>query len=352
LAFAAYYNILPLEPRHFVVLLASMVLLAAVTWRYVEAPTRGRTLLASDARFLAAAGATTLAVGSLGVFLWQSAGLAGRVDAADAKLLGVTVERLRSNAVACTRRTPGDVANAWLCSFGPVSGAKADVLVWGDSHAVVLLPAYEAIATARNVRIHAAVHSGCQPLLPNPITYHKPVQPVCGDFNAAVVDALDKIDPALVILNAFWKYPGAATHGASDDAAEGNAQPFDSAFDATLRAIGTRRKVCVIGDVPRLKYRMPDAYSMARKRGMDPGFIALPSEDADRQLTPVSDYFERLRQRRAFVFVDLKMALCNGTTCALLGPDGRSLYRDDNHLSSAGAELLRPSLEQCFDAIE
>jgi len=65
------------------------------------------------------------------------------------------------------------------------------------------------------------------------------------------------------------------------------------------------RARCVVGDVPKLKYRMPDAYSMARKRGLDPGFIALPSDEADGQLGPVSAYFEHLRLRRALIFVDL-----------------------------------------------
>jgi peptidoglycan/LPS O-acetylase OafA/YrhL len=349
LAFAKYYNILPLEPGHLVVLLATTVALAAATWRYVEVPVRRRSVLASDARFLAAAFATTLAIGAVGAFLWQSRGLPGRADAADAKLIGTTVERLRSNAAACARRAPSEVANASLCAFGPVSGAKADVLVWGDSHAVALLPAYEQIAAARNVRIHAAVRSGCPPLLPS--ANRKPVQAGCSNFNAAVVDALDKIDPALVILNAFWRYPDGAVQRPNDVASEVDAERFDAAFDATLQAIGTRRKICVIGDVPKLNYRMPDAYSMARRRGIDPEFIALRSEQADRQLGPVSNYFEQLERRRVLSFVNLEKALCTGATCALLGVDGRSLYLDDNHLSAAGAEFLRPAVESCLDAI-
>ncbi len=352
LAFAAYYNIVPMEPRYIGVLLASIFLLATATWRYVEAPLRGRTVLGSDARFLATAGATTLAVASLGVFFWQSGGLAGRPNADAAKLIGTTVERLRSDAVACARLTPRDVASGSLCTFGPVSGAGADVLVWGDSHAIALLPAYERIATARNVRLHAAVRSACRPLLPAPITNGKPARSVCGDFNTAVVEAIDKIEPALVILNAFWMYPDGAIDAARDVGAKGDAHAFTAALDATLRAIGARRKVCVVGDVPELKYQMPYAYVMARRRGIDPGFIALPSEEADRQLGRVNAYFEELRQRGALVFVDLKKALCTGSTCALLSADGRSLYRDTNHLSVAGAEFLRPAVESCFDGIE
>ncbi len=352
LAFAAYYNIVPLEPRHLIVLLASTFVLAAVAWRYVEAPIRGRTALESDARFLAASGFATLVVAAVGVFLWQSGGLAERLDSAEKKSIGTTVERLRADAVACAARTLSDLANGSLCTFGPVSGAKADVLVWGDSHAIVLLPAYEQIATARNVSLHAAVHSACRPLLPAPMTHGKSAQSVCSDFNASVVDAIDKIQPALVILNAFWLYPDGEIDAARDVGTKGDAQAFEAAFDATLRAIGAQRKVCVLGDVPQLKYRMPYAYVMARKRGIDPGLITLPSEDADRQLARVNAHFDDLWRRHALMFVDLKKALCTGSTCALLSAGGQSLYRDDNHLSVAGAEFLRPSVESCFDAID
>jgi peptidoglycan/LPS O-acetylase OafA/YrhL len=352
LAFAAYYNILPLEPRHLVLLLALIFALATVSWRYVEAPIRGRTVLASDARFLATAGVAALAFAALGVVFSQSGGLAGRLDVPYTRLIGPTIERLRSDAVACAARTPSDVAAGSLCTFGPVSGARADVLVWGDSHAIALLPAYEQIATARGVRVHAAVRSACRPLLPTSVANRQPAQQACSDFGAAVVGAIDKIDPALVILNAFWRYPDGAIDAARDVGVEGDAQGFEAAVDATLRAIGARRKVCVLGDVPQLKYRMPYAYVMAAKRGIDPGFIALPSEEAERQLGRVNGYFEELRQRHALVFVSLKDALCTGSTCALLGVDGRSLYRDDNHLTVAGAEAVRPSIESCFDALD
>jgi hypothetical protein len=259
---------------------------------------------------------------------------------------------LRSDAVACAARTLSDVASGSLCAFGPVSGARGDVLVWGDSHAIALLPIYEQIAMARNVRVHAAVRSACRPLLPTPVANRKALQPACSDFSTAAVGAIDKIDPALVILNAFWSYPDRAIDAARDIGDEGDAQGFEAALDATLQAIGARRKVCVLGDVPHLKYRMPYAYAMATKRGIDPGFIALPSEEADQQLSRANAYFEKLRQRRGLVFVDLKNALCTGSTCALLSPDGRSLYRDDNHLSVAGAESVRRPVESCFDAID
>ena len=77
LAFAGYYNVRPLEPWHLAILLPSIYVVSAASWRYVEAPVRGRRLLVSDSRFLRTAGGATIVIGSLGLIMWLSEGSAG-----------------------------------------------------------------------------------------------------------------------------------------------------------------------------------------------------------------------------------------------------------------------------------
>jgi hypothetical protein len=43
--------------------------------------------------------------------------------------------------------------------------------------------------------------------------------------------------------------------------------------------------------------------------------------------------------------------LCAGPACSILTADGDSLYRDDNHLSAAGAYFISRSIDACFDGI-
>jgi len=162
--------------------------------------------------------------------------------------------------------------------------------------------------------------------------------------------AIDVINPDLVILNAWWLVPDLdlmATDG--EELADGT-PVFEQAVERTLRAIGNR-KVCVIGDVPRLDYWMPYAYSIARWRGIDTGFIAVSTAAAAAQNREVDRYFADLRQRHGFTFVDPKPTLCAGSACALVTADGRSVYRDNNHLTVAGAQLLTTPLSACFDGI-
>jgi peptidoglycan/LPS O-acetylase OafA/YrhL len=351
LAFAGYYHIRPLGPWHIAALLPSIYLLSAASWRFVEEPVRGRVLLAADSRFLTAAGGMTLVIAVLGVITWRAEGLPGRLDPVYTRVIS-DPDSLRHDAMDCVRPLSAIAAGS-LCSVGPRAGATADVVVWGDSHAIVLLPAYERIATARNVRLHAAVGTACRPLLDAASKNDKPLRRLsCSNFNRAAVSAIEAINPALVILNAYWTYPDldfAATEG-NDLPSE--SPPFQLAFERTLRAIGAgRRKVCVVGDVPTLEYAMPYAYVMARRRGIDPAFIAPRPSEVERQLGELNRQFADLKRRHTFTLVSLSEVLCSGPTCPLLDADGRSIYRDNNHLSVAGAYFVGSSLEACFDGL-
>jgi peptidoglycan/LPS O-acetylase OafA/YrhL len=350
LMYAKYYHIRPLEPQELAVVLCSTYLLAALSWRYVEAPVRGRALLRSDARFLRAAGAATVAVVLLGALLWGSGGLPGRFDDTEAKFVG-TDDRYLQDAHDCVR-SPHDVAAGSLCSFGPRTNANAQVVVWGDSHAITLFPAYERIASARGVRVRAAVRPACRPLLGVASPFDRAGRPGCAEFNRATLEAIDAINPSLVILNAFWTYPDLRLEANE----EGRAAPtsFTVAFERTLRALGSeRRKICVVGEVPKLDYDLPNAdLLVARRRGLDPAFLAPSRGDALLRLRELDGYFADLRERHGFALVDPTATLCAGSKCALLTPDGRPVYRDDNHLAVDGALLLAKSLEACFDGID
>ena len=145
-------------------------------------------------------------------------------------------------------------------------------------------------------------------------------------------------------------YPDLVLESIGD--ARGTPSSFVAAFERTLRTIG-RRKVCVVGDVPKLEYEMPNAYLVvARKRGVDPALLVPSRADALLRLRDLDDDFAELRKRYDFTFVDPVTTLCAGSRCALLTPDGRPVYRDDNHLTVAGAQLLTASLEACFDGID
>jgi hypothetical protein len=200
------------------------------------------------------------------------------------------------------------------------------------------------------MRVHAAVRAACRPLLDGASPLDNPVRRrLCDEFNRAAIEAIEAIDPELVILNAYWTYPDLTLEAIGN--ANGTPPSFVAAFERTLQAIG-RRKVCVVGDIPKLEYEMPNAYLVvSRKRGIDPALLVPSRADALLRLRDLDRDFAELRERHGFAFVDPIATLCAGSKCSLLTPDGWPIYRDDNHLTVAGALLLTTSLEACFDGI-
>jgi hypothetical protein len=353
LAFAGYYQVRPLEPWHLALLLILVYALSAASWRYVESPVRGRRVLRGDSGFLATAAATTGAIALFGVTMWHTAGFPGRLSEADAKLLDYSGDHFRQSAIECTPRSVTAVAAGEFCRYGAADGAAADVVVWGDSHALVLMPAYDSIAKARNLRVHGAWFSACPPLLDAVADTGSPDDALnCGGFNRAMLRAIDAIDPELVILNAYWTSPKLDVVSATRGGPTHGLPPFQVALERTLHALeAQRRKVCVVGDAPTLKYGGPYAYAMARRRGIDTAFITLSRTEAQAQHSDLDRALLELRGRHSFTLVDPKEALCGEAECAILAPDGRSAYRDNNHLSDVGAYLISASLEACFDGV-
>jgi hypothetical protein len=67
----------------------------------------------------------------------------------------------------------------------------------------------------------------------------------------------------------------------------------------------------------------------------------------------VDDLLVRLSKEWHALTIDPRLFLCSGSEC-LVAKDGRSLYRDDHHLSVFGAlqlvDLIRPSFEEALSA--
>jgi hypothetical protein len=107
------------------------------------------------------------------------------------------------------------------------------------------------------------------------------------------------------------------------------------------------RVTCLVLDVPRLNYSVPNAYGRAVLRGMDTDFLAMDRVEALQQLAPAEDVLKRM-QAQGVLLADPKELLCPLDVCRFDAPTGELLYGDDNHLSVHGAHFVAPALEPCF----
>ena len=106
--------------------------------------------------------------------------------------------------------------------------------------------------------------------------------------------------------------------------------------------------VCVVLDVPQLKYPGSHALLIAQRRRIPDDFLTVTRADALAPLQRMEGAVRALSQAGVLRFADPKAALCPRPTC-LYKAGGRSLYFDVDHLSSAGAAYSAKALEACFD---
>ena len=333
LVLCGYYNIRKVGPFATAMLLGLVYIVAAVSWKWIEAPVRTRAVLKSDRSFLWRALILNMVILGVGLVLGGTGGLPGRypaeVRARGGEWLFDSETLTRCANIALDKIAAGD-----LCSFGPQNDDSARALVWGDSHTMALLPAYEQLAVSHHLRLYFAVRSSCRPLLD--LTSGATVDAVhagCAKFNAAVAQAVLRLKPRLLILNAHWV---------------GTDADFSRGLRGTLRATAAPdRAVCVVLDVPTFKYDMPTALGVARQRGVSEDFLKLTRAEALQQYRGPENDVRALERQGALRFVDPKDLLCAGDSCKFES-GGNLLYWDADHLSWAGAQFVAPVLEGCF----
>jgi peptidoglycan/LPS O-acetylase OafA/YrhL len=349
LAFAEYFNIERLGAVVTSVLLLAIYVLAVASWAFVERPVRTRRVLASDRAFVATAVISTVAIALAGIAFWRSDGLPQRFGP-DVRMLTDAIDSFYVPEPAC-RFLPSfeEIRAGELCSFGPAKATHSAV-IWGDSHAFALLPAYETLAASHGIRMHFASAGACRPLLGVRSRYDNDARHErCVAFNEAMVEAVARIKPDLIILNAYWGYPD--TDLVVDDMVTSSVDPppFVIGFERLLSRIGVPdRDACIVLTVPGYQHPIPYALAMTQRRGLGDRFIAMSRSAASEQYAVVEQAARALEARHLVRVVDPKDVLCSGETCALRSVDGVPLYRDANHLSIKGAQIAAPVLEGCF----
>ena len=321
---------------------------AALSYRYVEQPVRRREIFASNRRFVLAAAAIGAVIVASGMVLFLSSGLPRRFSP---QVLALTNqhEEMHPDVKRCTSLSDPEVAMGRLCRFGSKDSSAPKVVVWGDSHSMVLLREYERIAKERNLAVYLAARSSCRPLMGIRVrTFPSAYARICEEFNEATASAIRRIDPALVVLNGFWVNPSMDLVITSAEPSK-TAAPFVYGIQESLRrADAARRDVCVVLDPPQLQVVLPYMLAMAERRGLDANEFAVSRDAAFAQQRQIREFFGEIGQARPLTLVNLTEPLCRASRCLLRLPDGRPLYNDTNHLSAAGARFTSGELEKCF----
>jgi peptidoglycan/LPS O-acetylase OafA/YrhL len=339
LAFVSYYRVAPLTPAATALPLAATLLLAAASWRLIERPVRTRVFMKSTRTLLVGAGIGSAGILLAGLVLWNSDGFPNRFPP---ETRGLVVSNFATpELVRCVEDVSLEQVSAGrVCNFGP-SDTSSKVLVWGDSHATALMPAINALAKAHGMHTYFVAKYNCLPLFapPSPTRIDPGMDRYnCAAFNAAVLEAIARLEPELIILDGAWANPEPPPH--VPDIAAG--------IEQTVSRVGDHsRSICVVFAVPKLQYAVSHALLVAHRRHIPDDFLRLSRADALIQHKDMEHDVRAIAQRSGLKVVDPKDALCPADSC-LYKADERSLYFDDSHLSVYGALYVARTLEPCF----
>ncbi|MBI1329845.1 MAG: acyltransferase family protein [Alphaproteobacteria bacterium] len=348
--FARYDAFTALPAWETALLIAASIALAALSWRFVEQPFRGRHSFASRRMVFQLGGVSMAGAIAIGFAIVVLSGVPSRFDAHTRAILAVADENV--NATSGCFNNPLDAIKAGkLCVVG-AKNKPPSFIMWGDSHAGMLEPLVADLMAGRGRAGLYAGRNTCPPLLR--VTVNK--SRLCRAHNTAMLKAA--LDPRItdVVLTANWSRMAEGTVFGDVEAGEvrladdetredgiaANHPAFARGLERTISALVKAGKhVVIIASVPEIGWRVPETYAHIVATGS--GFDIRPTHQAVRARQRfVNDQFERMRERYGVTVVYPDRILC-ANRCAI-AKDGMPFYRDHHHLTLVGAELLRASV--------
>jgi peptidoglycan/LPS O-acetylase OafA/YrhL len=343
-----------LNDAHIVMAVGISIGLAALSHHFVEQPVRARRRLPRGrdmGLLLATTSVLGLAIGSAGWHMgtWSTA-FASQADAVAARATD-------------HKEIPGEcfetqtIAHAGtFCRFGKTAQHKIDLLLWGDSHSFVLLPAFRKYVESRNLSLAYAGRGGCPPLVDtgrSRRTRNAVAARLCPEFNAAVRTFIQDHDIPVVVVTAWWSLYANNLHGglvnlkAESGREAGGDSTFEDALGRTLRAL-QGRAVVVIEQVPVYKTDLPNAYVVLARLGRSIETLGADPTKHRRQQRSTADALDKAESTGRMLRIDPASALCDPDRCRLTA-GGNLLYSDSNHLSVDGSLFLYPLIERKLD---
>jgi len=322
-------------------LVGATLILAYFSYRFVEQPFRRREFCATRcALFVTSALASAAClVFALGIYLSQ--GIPIRVSRAAQVFSSAVLEAAAPGLARTTSQE--DVSKGHLIKLG-TPGAEPSVLVWGDSHATCLLPAFDMALAERGLGGLAATSPGTAPLLDFYRVSKSGLNEKAVQYSNAVVERVQRDKIPHVFLVARWS--GYIPRAASGRDGYGDA---DNQLRATLEALSKAgAKTWVVLEVPAHHVAVPKALAYAEMfGGNDAKFWAKPAEKNIFQEEPFNI---ELIQSMGGRVIDLRPLFLNGDSGRyVVQLNGRSLYRDEHHLVPYAAEtLVAPYLSELF----
>jgi peptidoglycan/LPS O-acetylase OafA/YrhL len=357
LVFAQYRLGRLLGPAESAVAVTASLILAFLSWRYVEQPFRQKRLLAERRQLFAGAVAAIAVTVAAGLVVVARDGMPSRLPGEVQRIYQSAERNAHFTSDECfadakgNGATAADIRAGRLCIIGPPKGPAPSFLLWGDSHAGAVLPALETPAKEHGLRGYFVGRSSCLPLIDYQISSaHKGNQRRCREANLATLDLIRSARIKTVFLVGRWPREVLGAEYGNEGTFFDPNRPYQihnrsalvrHGLDRTLAALaamGTR--AIVVQDVPEIGYDVPHGLALAGMRGVEANIAPSLRTVMGREHT-ARELVRETAARHGAVVIDPLPSLCGPERCMVQDGDV-PLYSDSDHLSTAGAARLVP----------
>lgn len=242
----------------------------------------------------------------------------------------------------------------FLARFTPKSACRSsdhpEALVWGDSHAMHLVPG---IRGTSQLGLLQATRGSCAPLLGIAPVIHRLSRTApqdCLSFNRSVLDYLSDASTidVVVLSSPFAAYVSPDAIGLRVEAGQSTPAPLgvDVTIDAMRRTVRELRRlgkrVIVVSPPPRGNFDIGQCLERldSEKVILGPhGRCELQLEEFYHQQADVRTFLARLPLEADVDVIRLEESLCSEQGCLTM-LDGAFLYSDEQHLTHEGSILI------------
>ncbi len=359
LALASYVVLRPLEPMESLICAGSSILLAVISWQYIEKPFRKRLAirlgsLVAFKRFSIpalmpsgyAAIGVTIILTVFGTIFEQARGVPWRYPS-DIRVLAENVPAPKKIELCTAEYRPRGLPIE--CQFGDRS---ARAILWGDSHGGHYLDA--AVKAYGNGR--AFMHFGCMPIAGAKFVSVSglDLNPACANSSAKTIEEILRLKPKIVVIAGRWTKSEELPYGRElrengylVDASGilsrlGSRQTFADSIAKTA-GIFTKAgiKVVLLGQVPEMTVSPRRCLALSMRFGLaneNCGFVS--RKEAERRQHYVNLALDNVAKANPDVFVFHPFdSMCGDERCEAV-KDGKVLYFDSDHLNGDGANWL------------
>jgi peptidoglycan/LPS O-acetylase OafA/YrhL len=356
----------PLTKIETAVVVSLSLAAATASWRYVERPFRKKIVCAFRPALFSTAGAVAAVVLVMAALGIASGGLPQRMSSQALQYASGRTDR-DTEISACTTSVKR-IQRGELCRLGLSKPRPIDFVVWGDSHADAIAPAFRALANETGTAGWLVTLPGCAPLLG--VVRISRGTSGCDRFNDVVISAIEKYNIRTVFLAGRWEVNALGRtdwetseglgkvllrDGYSKETSPAESRAvFERGVTRTLSRLNRGlRSVALVMDVPNTALDTPLFLARSAMRGSIDPEVRIDIVARGGRVDSVDDLLVRLSKEWHALTIDPRLSLCCGSEC-LVAENGRSLYRDDHHLTVFGAlqlvDLMRPTFREALSA--